>query len=141
MVRIVFCTLLAALALGLIAPGGAARAEDADDEDFNAFLADCDHPDVPMSDIDSCLDRARDFAESRPSPQLQSVTARLERRSEEGDGGDAEPAAKSAAMATARAPAAVRAGKADDAGAPLSQETRASGGSGPAGAKEDGAPK
>jgi hypothetical protein len=55
------------------------------DDDLKALIADCGGPNVKADDIDSCLERARVLGEDSPSPQLQSLTARLERMAEEND--------------------------------------------------------
>jgi hypothetical protein len=82
---------LAAAALGALTLAGGARAAD-DDGDLKALLADCGSANIERSDINSCLERARDISESAPSPQLQTLTARLERRAEALDDGDADKA-------------------------------------------------
>jgi hypothetical protein len=61
--------------------GGTALADD----DIKSLVADCGGPDVKADDIDSCLERARELGETNPSPQLQGLTARLERMAERGD--------------------------------------------------------
>jgi hypothetical protein len=63
--------------------GGAWAAED--DDGLKSLMADCGGPNVKPDDIDSCLERARVLGEDSPSPQLQSLTARLERLAERGD--------------------------------------------------------
>src|SRR5215469_15582099 len=80
---------LAAMALGAMAFAGGARAAD-EDSDLKALLSDCGSANIERSDIDSCLERARDISENAPSAQLQTLTARLERRAEALD--DAEQA-------------------------------------------------
>lgn len=92
---------LAALALAVLLPGWA-RA-DSDDDDYKAFVTECGRADVPLDDIDDCLERSREFADTRPSPELQTITARLERRSEEGDAGDAKPAVAASASGAPQA--------------------------------------
>ena len=79
MIRIVKGAIFAAFAVAL--SGGAALADD----DIKALVAECGGPDVKSADIDSCLERARVLGEDSPSPQLQSLTARLERLAERGD--------------------------------------------------------
>jgi len=57
----------------------------AGDDDLKALIADCGGPNVKVDDVDSCLERARVLGEDNPSPQLQSLTARLERLAERND--------------------------------------------------------
>jgi hypothetical protein len=73
--------LLAALAFGAAMTATAAIADDEDD--YRSLMADCNRPDLPLSDINGCMERARVLDESRPSPQLQHLLTQLERRSEE----------------------------------------------------------
>ena len=82
---------LAAAALGAMAMAGGARAADGD-SDLKALLADCGSANIERSDINSCLGRAREISEDAPSPELQTLTARLERRAEALDDGDQAPA-------------------------------------------------
>ena len=70
-------------ALAAFALTGSAYA--ADDDDLKALIADCGGANVKVDDIDSCLERARVLGEDSPSPQLQSLTARLERLAERND--------------------------------------------------------
>jgi hypothetical protein len=79
--RLAKWTALAALAV--FALNGSAYA--ADDDDLKALIADCGGANVTPDDIDSCLERARVLGEDSPSPQLQSLTARLERLAERND--------------------------------------------------------
>jgi hypothetical protein len=72
---------LAAAALGALTLAGGARAAD-ENGDLKSLLADCGSANIERSDIDSCLERARDISEDAPSAQLSSLTARLERRAE-----------------------------------------------------------
>ena len=90
MIRIAKWSLAAALAAMALA--GGARAAD-DDGDLKSLLADCNNANIERSDIDSCLERARDISETAPSPLLQGLTARLERRAEALDDGNTAPAA------------------------------------------------
>jgi hypothetical protein len=77
-------SLMAALALGAaLLSVTVARADDTDD-DFKSLMADCNRPDLPASDINDCMERARVLDESRPSPQLQHLLTQLERRTEDG---------------------------------------------------------
>lgn len=78
--------LVAALAASL--PAGSAGASDSDD--LKALIADCGGPNVASSEIDSCLERARELGENDPSPQLEGLTARLERRAMALDDGNPE---------------------------------------------------
>ena len=80
MMRIVKWAIFAAVA-AVALPAGAAWADD----DIKSLVADCGGPNVKADDIDSCLERARVLGEDSPSPQLQSLTARLERMAERGD--------------------------------------------------------
>ena len=82
MIRIVKGAIFAAFAA--VALSGGAYAAD-DDDGLKTLVADCGGPDVKSADIDSCLERARVLGEDSPSPQLQSLTARLERLAERGD--------------------------------------------------------
>jgi hypothetical protein len=82
MIRIVKWSILAAFAAGALS-GGASAAED--DDGLKSLVAECGGPDVKLADVDSCLERARVLGEDSPSPQLQSLTARLERLAERGD--------------------------------------------------------
>jgi hypothetical protein len=79
----------APLSLALLlfcAPAPSAFAGDADDA--NSIMADCGGADMSASVLDSCLERARVLDETDPSPQLQSLEARLEER----ETGQANPA-------------------------------------------------
>ncbi len=67
-----------------VALSGSAYAADEDDG-LKSLIADCGGTGVKSDDIDSCLERARVLGEDSPSPQLQSLTARLERIAERGD--------------------------------------------------------
>jgi hypothetical protein len=69
---------------------GAARASD-DDDDLKELMADCGGAHIELSDVDGCLERARVLGETRPSPQLQSLMTRLERRTEDSDDTPASP--------------------------------------------------
>lgn len=84
-------------ALGAVALASSARADD--DDTLKALVADCSGPDVKSSDVDSCLERARAMGESDPSPQLQGLTANLERIAERQQ--DESDAAKTAAASPA----------------------------------------
>ncbi|HKD20857.1 MAG TPA: hypothetical protein VKB71_02535 [Rhizomicrobium sp.] len=98
---------LAAMALGAMAFAGGARAAD-EDSDLKALLADCGSANIERSDIDSCLERARDISENAPSAQLQTLTARLERRAEALDDAEQDkdkPAQTQVADTPAPAPA------------------------------------
>ena len=86
--------LSAALFAGTLVAAPAARA---DDDDIKTLMADCDHPDLPASDIRDCMERAREMDVSDPSPQLQRLLTQLERRSEYLEGRDAKPAPASTA--------------------------------------------
>lgn len=80
-------------ALGATLLAGSAYADD--DDALKSLIADCGGPNVANSDIDSCLERAREIGETAPSPQLQSLTARLERRAEAAmDQSDQQPPAE-----------------------------------------------
>lgn len=63
-------------------------AQATEEEDFNAFLTDCDGPKLSYEDAKSCLERARVIDEERPSAKLLAVMRQLERRLEEGDNGE-----------------------------------------------------
>jgi len=80
-IRIVKGAVLAAVAA--IALSGATAW--AADDDIKSLIADCGGADVKLDDVDSCLERARVLGEDSPSPELQSLTARLERMAERGD--------------------------------------------------------
>ncbi|HTW36022.1 MAG TPA: hypothetical protein VMD53_15495 [Rhizomicrobium sp.] len=82
MIRIVKWSIFAAFAAAALS-GGAYAGDD--DDGLKTLIADCGGPDVKSDDIDSCLERAREIGETSPSPQLQSLTARLERMAERGD--------------------------------------------------------
>jgi hypothetical protein len=112
MIRIVKRSIFAAFAAVALS-GGAALADD----DIKTLVAECGGPDVKSSDIDSCLERARVLGEDSPSPQLQGLTAQLERKAERGDddndlskaytvGSPAEPTAGGGSIATPASPAA-----------------------------------
>jgi hypothetical protein len=88
MTRLASITFCAALGAALFA--GSALA---DDDTIQSLMADCGGPNVAKDDINSCLERARELGDTAPSPQLQGLTARLERRAEALD--DAEQAAES----------------------------------------------
>jgi hypothetical protein len=77
-------------ALGAVLMTGTALA---DDDTIQSLMADCGGPSVAKDDIDPCLERARELSETAPSPLLQGLTARLERRQQALD--DAEQAASS----------------------------------------------
>ena len=79
MIRIVKWSILAGLAA--VALPGAAWADD----DIKSLVADCGGANVKADEIDSCLERARVLGEDSPSPQLQALTASLERIAERGD--------------------------------------------------------
>jgi len=79
MVRYSVRTLAAALFVSAVVAGGAARADS--DDDLKDLINDCGGK-VDASDIDGCLERAREIAETSPSPYLQGLTARLERQAE-----------------------------------------------------------
>ena len=81
MIRIVKRSIFAALAAVALL-GGVAWA---DDDDMKSLIADCGGANVKLDDVDSCLERARVLGEDDPSPELQSLTARLERLAERGD--------------------------------------------------------
>jgi hypothetical protein len=51
-----------------------------DDTALSKLNADCGGTDLPDSQIDSCLERARVLDETNPSPGLETLTARLEQR-------------------------------------------------------------
>ena len=74
--------LVAILALALGA-AMTATAANADDDDFKSLMADCNRPDIPLSDIDGCIERARVLDETHPSPKLGHLLTQLERRSED----------------------------------------------------------
>jgi hypothetical protein len=80
MIRVVKRSIFAGLAAFALS-GGAAWADD----DIKALVAECGGANVKADDIDSCLERARVLGEDSPSPQLQSLTASLERMAEDGD--------------------------------------------------------
>jgi hypothetical protein len=75
-------------ALGAVVMTGTALA---DDDTMQSLMADCGGANVAKDDIDPCLERARELSETAPSPLLQGLTARLERRQQALD--DAEQAA------------------------------------------------
>src|SRR5579863_8189036 len=87
--------LLVALALGAAMTATAAIADD--DDDYRSLMADCNHPNLPLSDVDGCIERARELDESRPSPQLQHLLTQLERRSEQPDSSDSKQASPASA--------------------------------------------
>lgn len=91
MARIANWTMAAAVLAASTSLLGTARA--GDDDDLKSLMADCGKPDVDLSDINGCLERARELSETAPSPQLQSLTAQLERRAENGDSPERAPAA------------------------------------------------
>jgi hypothetical protein len=80
MIRIVKGAIFAAFAATALS-GGPALADD----DIKTLVAECGGPDVKSADIDSCLERARVLGEENPSPQLQTLTASLERLAERTD--------------------------------------------------------
>ena len=82
MIRIAKWSIFAAVAA--VALSGGAYAADEDDG-LKTLVAECGGADVKLDDVDSCLERARVLGEDSPSPQLQSLTARLERLAERGD--------------------------------------------------------
>jgi hypothetical protein len=82
MIRIVKGAIFVGLAAVALS-GGAYATED--DDALKALITDCGGADVKADDIDSCLERARVLGEDSPSPQLQSLTARLERIAERSD--------------------------------------------------------
>lgn len=81
MIRIVKRSIFAALAAVALSGATAWAADD----DIKSLIADCGGTDVKLDDVDSCLERARVLGEDSPSPELQSLTARLERLAERGD--------------------------------------------------------
>lgn len=64
----------------LVLSAGVAPPAFAADDTAGAVLADCGSSDLPVSAIDSCLERVRVLDETDPSPQLQSLEAQLEQR-------------------------------------------------------------
>jgi hypothetical protein len=78
-------SLMVALALAVTASATCARA---DDDDYKSLMADCNRADLPASDINGCIERARELDDARPSPQLQRLLTHLERRSEDVEGTD-----------------------------------------------------
>lgn len=73
---------LAAVGAAMTA-GSACAAED--DTELKTLVAECGGANVNPDDIDSCLERARVMGEANPSPQLQTMTAKLERQAEQLD--------------------------------------------------------
>ena len=65
-------SLAALLCTGLPAAAVAA------DSEIAAVLSDCGASNLPMSSVDACLERVRVIDETSPSPELQSLEARLE---------------------------------------------------------------
>ncbi|HUO91390.1 MAG TPA: hypothetical protein VMU22_00630 [Rhizomicrobium sp.] len=63
----------------------AGNAYAADDDELKTLIADCSGANVKLDDVDSCLERARVLGEESPSPELQGLTARLERMAEQGE--------------------------------------------------------
>jgi hypothetical protein len=101
MARLTYWPFLAALSL--VAAALPARAGIwGDDDDLKSVMADCNRPDLAADTIDSCLERARVLNETSPSPQLPSLTARLERRAEalrDGTAPSASPQQRAAPIA------------------------------------------
>jgi hypothetical protein len=89
--------LLAAFAIGAAMTATSAIAND--DDDYRSLMADCSRPDLPLSDIDGCMERARVLDESRPSPKLQHLLYQLERRTEEPENPNSDKAPSSPASA------------------------------------------
>jgi hypothetical protein len=69
------CASLALLLSAVAAPPAFAAEDQA-----SAVVADCGAADLPDSQVDTCLERARVLDETDPSPQLQSLEAQLEQR-------------------------------------------------------------
>lgn len=80
--RLLKASALAAFA-AVALPGGVYAADG--DDDVKTLVAECGGPNVKVDDIDSCLERARILGEASPSPELQGLTARLERIAERGE--------------------------------------------------------
>jgi len=89
--------LLVALAFGAAMTATAAIADD--DDDFKSLMTDCNRPDLPLSDINGCIERARVLDETRPSPQLEHLLTQLERRTEQTDAPDSKKASPPPASA------------------------------------------
>lgn len=103
MARFRYLTVLPPMFACVLATAGAARADDA--ADFKSLMEDCSRSDLAISDINDCLERARVLSETSPSPQLITLTARLERIAEsELDG--AAPARQGTSTPAASPPAA-----------------------------------
>jgi hypothetical protein len=107
------------VALGATALAGGAYAGE-DDGDLKTLLAECGGASVSGSDIDSCLERARLMGETDPSPKLQTLTARLERKAEQEEEDEPTPAdaAQPAPIAPSGGGTPVTAGVAADKAAP-----------------------
>ena len=75
MVRLGFAGLTAALLVSA-APVYAAPGDDTPAE----VMRDCGGDSLPRDEVSSCLERARVLDQSSPSPELQSLEARLEQR-------------------------------------------------------------
>lgn len=72
MIRLaIMCAALCALAV----PAAAASATGDSEQ---SVLADCGHSGLAASAVDSCLERARILDETTPSPQIESLIARIE---------------------------------------------------------------
>lgn len=75
--RMAWQSLLAILVLS----GATSRAlAAAHDNDVAQLMSECGAPDLAPMAVDSCLERVRVVDETSPSPQLQSLEARLEER-------------------------------------------------------------
>jgi hypothetical protein len=75
MIRLGFAGLTAVL----LASAGPAVAASGDDTPAEV-MRDCGGDSLPRDEVSSCLERARVLDQSNPSPQLQSLEARLEQR-------------------------------------------------------------
>jgi hypothetical protein len=75
--RMAWQSLLAILVLWGATPRALAAAHDSD---VAQLISECGAPDLAAMAVDSCLERVRVVDETNPSPQLQSLEARLEER-------------------------------------------------------------
>lgn len=68
------------VSLALLLSALATPAVFAAEDQASTVVADCGAADLPDSQVDSCLERARVLDETNPSPELQSLEAQLEQR-------------------------------------------------------------
>lgn len=113
MAQVAYWSVLVAIAFGVLTSSGDARAGD-NKEALRDLLADCGGPSVSPSDIDGCLERAREIDETSPSPQLQSLLAKLERQAEDADSDDSSPRSAVDAPPANATPAPVKSASSQD---------------------------